>query len=63
MRLPRVVYALARPPARLARKTSAPAQQGNIKYIRVYLSIFEYIRGIFKEYLENMSNTLGSRLV
>jgi hypothetical protein len=26
-------------------------------------SIFEYIRGIFKEYSKNMSNTLGLRLV
>jgi hypothetical protein len=46
--------------ARLARKTSAPARQGNIEYIRIYSSIFKYIRGIFKEYLENMSNTPSS---
>jgi hypothetical protein len=27
---------------------------------RKYLSIFEYIRGIFKEYSENISSTPGS---
>jgi hypothetical protein len=41
------VHLPARPPARplacLARKTSAPARQGNIEYIRVYSSIFKYI--------------------
>jgi hypothetical protein len=31
------------------------------KYIRVYSSIFEYIRGIFKEYSENMSSTPSLR--
>jgi hypothetical protein len=48
------------PPARLVHKTSVPARQGNIEYIQVYSSIFKYIQGIFKEYLENMSNTPGS---
>jgi hypothetical protein len=52
-----------RPPVHLIHKTSAPARQGNIEYIRVYLSIFEYIQDIFKEYSENMSNTPGLRKV
>jgi hypothetical protein len=58
-----------RPPARLPTSLVRPPCQSDkeitslFEYIQAYSSIFEYVRGIFKEYSENMSNMPGSRPV
>jgi hypothetical protein len=53
----KVVCTLAHPPACPPRLIDLRARP-----TRKYMSIFEHIRDIFKEFLENMSSIPGSRL-
>jgi hypothetical protein len=50
-----------RPPAWTARMSALPGRPLCLPDKEIY-SIFEHIRGTFKEYLENMSSMPGSRL-